>query len=346
MITNPIIPVWLMTIICIVLIFIIVYNKLLINILKKQENKKTQREKQLLIRYIVDLCIKISIIVLLFIINLRIMIPNGEVSVLNPNMNIIFVIDKTVSMRALDYDGSNERIKGVIDDCCYIVNELPNCKYSIITFGDTAQRIVPFTNDTNIVESELKAITVEDGSTAKGTSLNIVKKILEETLKREKEKVDNDSKYLVFFISDGEITIEGEEIDSFSSMKKYIDDGAVMGYGTEEGGKMVWSLYENNPSSDLYYKYYYDEDYNRQIAISKIDENNLKKLSTDLGIDYVHMEKTSNINKKLEKIKNQLSASQSVEEKISSYQDIYYYFAIPLVILMIVDFIIQKRRLQ
>ena len=48
---------------------------------------------------------------------------------------------------------------------------------------------------------------------------------------------------------------------------------------------------------------------------------------------------------KIKDIKQQISVSQTNEEKSSSYQDIYYYFAIPLAILLIVNFILQKRRL-
>ena len=33
-------------------------------------------------------------------------------------------------------------------------------------------------------------------------------------------------------------------------------------------------------------------------AISKIDENNLKKISEDIGIDYINMQNSSNIKEK------------------------------------------------
>ena len=80
-------------------------------------------------------------------------------------------------------------------------------------------------------------------------------------------------------------------------------------------------------------------------GISKLDEKNLQQIASDMGIDYVQISKTSNINYKLSDIKRQISNSQTNEEKITSYQDIYYYFAIPLAILLIIDFIIQKRRM-
>ena len=44
MIVNPIIPIWLMTIICVILIILIIYSKLLKEkITNKQNNEKTIR---------------------------------------------------------------------------------------------------------------------------------------------------------------------------------------------------------------------------------------------------------------------------------------------------------------
>lgn len=176
MIIDPIIPIWLMIIVCIIAFFIILYNGR-----KKEEDKKISKYK------ILNIIMKIIIIILLFIINLRFKLPNGEAKTINANISILFVIDKSVSMRALDYNGDKERFEGVVNDCCKIVDELSSCNFSIITFGDTAQRLILFTNDTDMVQSQLKAITLEDDTYVKGSSLNLPKDIIEETLKKEKK---------------------------------------------------------------------------------------------------------------------------------------------------------------
>ena len=345
MIINPIIPIWLMCIICVILIFLILFDKPLKDKISNKLNKeKTNRQKQLLKQYIIGAIIKIAIVIVIFVINLRFMIPNGESVALNSDLNVLFVIDTSVSMRALDYDGNKERIEGVINDCCYIIDELSGSKFSIITFGDTAQRIIPFTTDSDMVQAEIKSIKLENDFYAKGTSINVAKDVLKKTLGDERERQNGSAQFVVFFITDGEITKEGENLSSFSEIKNYISEGAVLGYGTTDGGKMVNSIYEDNPSSDYYYKYYYDN-YKKVTALSKLDEENLKQISTDLGIDYIQMNKQNNINYKLKNIKEQISNSQSTENIIKSYQDIYFYFAIPLVILLMINFIIQKRRI-
>lgn len=346
MIINPIIPIWLMSIICLILIFLILFDKpLKKKISNKFNNEKTNRQKQLLKQYIISSSVKIAIVIVIFVINLRFMIPNGESTAINLDLSVLFVVDTSVSMRALDYDSNKERIEGVINDCCYIIDELSGSKFSIITFGDTAQRIMPFTTDSDMVQAEIKAIKLENDFYAKGSSMNLSKDIFEKTLKDESKRQNGNTKFVVFFITDGEITKEGETLNSFADIRPYISNGAVLGYGTTNGGKMVNSTYADNPSSDFYYTYYYDSDYNKVTALSKLDEKNLKQIATDLGIDYIQMNRRDNINYKLKNIKEQISNSQSTEEKTETYQDIYYYFSIPLVILLIINFVIQKRRI-
>ena len=98
-------------------------------------------------------------------------------------------------------------------------------------------------------------------------------------------------------------------------------------------------------NGEPYYIYYYDEHYNKIEGISKIDEINLRQIGQDLGIDYIHMNQTSNIDNKLKEIKKNSESLQSDEQKINTYQDVYYYFAIPLLILIIISFILRKRTL-
>lgn len=343
MIINPIIPIWLMSIICIALIILIIFDKQYINrFLKKQNIEKDIQNTKV---NNINVILKLISVVLLFIINLRLMIPNGDASKITSNTSVLFVVDTTVSMRALDYDGNKQRFEGVINDCCYIVDKLPTCKFSIITFGDTAQRLIPYTTDTDMVQAELKAISLENNYFAKGSSMNIVRDILEETLKKEYEKKDEGTNLVVFFISDGEITTE-ENLETFTQIKKYVNNGAVLGYGTQDGGKMINNGDEDEPNNQYSYIYYYDDNDRYVQAISKIDENNLKQVAEDLEIDYIHMEKTSNIDYKINDIKQQSFNSQTDGRKFSTYKDLYYYFAIPLVIILIVNFIIKKRRMQ
>lgn len=209
MIIKPILPIWLMAIISLVLIVITIWNKNIKDIIKKKDNEiRTDRQKKIMKDYIINILIKSIIAILLFVINLRIMLPNGEQKISSTDLDILFVIDTSVSMRALDYDGTKERFEGVINDCIYMVEQLQGNKFSIISFGDTAKKLIPFTKDVDMTIAELKAVNIENDVYANGTSLNIVKTMLRDTLKNEYEKNDKEAKIILFFISDGEITVD------------------------------------------------------------------------------------------------------------------------------------------
>ena len=133
----------------------------------------------------------------------------------------------------------------------------------------------------------------------------------------------------------------GDALSTFSDLNKYILNGAVLGYGSTEGGKMISSQNKNEPSSEKFYLGYYDESYNWVTGISKLDEVNLK----NLGLDYIKMDKQSNIDNKLKEITKLEETNMDDEQIIKAYQDIYYIFAIPLGILLIIDYILKRKKL-
>lgn len=206
---NPIIPIWLMGIICIILIVLSVI---------KRTNKYN------IIR-------KIIIVVLLFIINLRIMVYSRNGEAISNNLDVLFVIDNTISMLAEDHHGNTARLEAVKNDCKHIVNELAGAKFSIITFNNDSQLISPYTRDTSAINEAITVMNVMDKTYAKGSSLN---KPLEDIIKQLKSSSKKEDRCrILFFISDGEITNE-DTLESYSSVKKYVSDGAVLGYGTSK----------------------------------------------------------------------------------------------------------------
>lgn len=304
----PIIPIWIMIIICIFLIIVIL-----------KTNKKD--------------IIKILIIILLFLINLRIMIPSKNSQTLSNNLDVLFVIDNTLSMNTEDYDGNKTRMYALKKDCKYIMKRLNGAKFSIITFNNNARILLPYTNDINLSIEAIDSITFPSTNYALGSSLNTPKETIITTLKSSMKK-DNRIR-IIFFISDGEIT-DDTKLESYSEISKYIDNGAVLGYGTTKGG------YIQDPKSysdkTEYIKDYYNATYQEKYkAISKMDEENLKKIASDIGIKYINMKYQSKINKKLQEIKNLISEDIELNN-ISDYEDTYYILIIPLLILLLIEF--------
>lgn len=311
---NPILPIWLMAIICIVALVI------------RRRNK---------FAYIRQVCM----IVLLFLVNLRIMIPNSDVPVLDKELNayVIFVVDDTISILAQDGRDGGTRLDDVKMDCERIVDELNGARFSVITFNNATNISCPFTNNSNHVKSVINSIYPISSYNAKGTSLNTPIDVMKTMIDRAEDK---DGKVIVFFISDGEVT-NGEEVTSFAELSKDIMNGLVLGYGTSKGAKMEIEDYDYGLVTKQTVKDYSSVPY--QDAISKMDEDNLKKIASDLEIQYVNMTNDSDISSEIQSIRKSLD-EKNKEGTRKGYGETYFLFVIPFVLLVIYEYIDIKRK--
>lgn len=257
------------------------------------------------------------------------MIPNNNSQILTNNLDVLFVIDNTISMNAEDYNGNNTRLSAIKQDCKYIVEKLSGARFSVITFNNTAKIMTPYTKDTNITIETVDIIEPIDELYAKGSSLNTPLDTMVSSLKSSQKKENRIR--ILFFISDGEIT-DDSSLKSFSEVSKYIDNGAVMGYGTNKGGYMK-TKNKYSESEDYIIDY---TNYNYNKAISKIDENNLQKIAKDINVEYIHMERQVDINRKLDEIKRLTTSNIDSSDK-STYDDTYYIFVIPLLVLLTIE---------
>ncbi len=313
MIINPIIPIWLMAIICIALVIC------------------KRKGKFAYIRQII-------MIILLFMINLRMMIPTDvEVSTKRIDANVFFVIDNTISMAANDCADGTTRMDALKTDCNNITGSLSGARFSLITFANISKLVFPLTESTSFVNSCIKGIGVTDELYAKGSSMNICKDMLVELVKAAHEK--NTGKVIVFFISDGEIT-NGDTLDSFKEAAKYIDGGAVLGYGTSKGGNMYIKDYFSDDLVAIEDK----SEYPYKKAVSKIDEENLKAIAKDVDIEYINMTTENKLDTVIDNIKKDTASLGDEDSRLDGYKDIYFIFMIPLVGMLVYEFINWKRK--
>lgn len=247
------------------------------------------------------------------------------------DLSVLFVVDNTISMLANDYQDGTERLTAVKEDCSHIIDTLYGADFSVLTFDNTAKILSPFTSDTDFAKNMIASIYPLDSFYARGSSMNTCKDILLQSLKNTKSKTEKP--IVVFFISDGEIT-NNDTLESFAEAASYIDYGAVLGYGTKQGGKMYVKSYDGQTETILQ-----DEtEYPYKDAISKINEDNLQKLADDMNIRYVNMNAQENITDTLEDIRKNAVISTEDGDETSGYQDIYYWFMIPLLLLLVYDF--------
>lgn len=220
--------------------------------------------------------------------------------------DVYFVVDTTTSMAAEDFAGDGTRLSGVKKDMLALADQFPGTRLSIITFASTAATVMPLTTDHAAFASAVDVLTPEASQNSKGSSITEAGEELEKRISaNDEDRPEN--KNVVFYFGDGEQTTT-QSPDSWSSFASRIDSGAVFGYGTSAGGKMRESqpfgygsgigepggtddepgLGSDDDSPDEGGAGDYVRDRNGNPGISKIDESNLKRIASDLGVDYHH----------------------------------------------------------
>ena len=286
---------------------------------------------------------QILMVILLFAINLRPMYISSEIKVIRQKLNCycIIVRDDTLSMMAEDVDDyvgdkPKTRMDRAKEDIDYITKNLVGAKFCIVDFNNDANLICPFTDDNKYIKDSVDAIYPLVDYHATGTNLNCCKKLLGQMIND--AKLLNDGHVVVYFLSDGENT-DDHRLDNFSDIAEGIEGGAILGYGTAKGGQMTYHDDLHNEDVLVEDK----RDYPYKPAVSKIDEKNLKSLSLDLGIEYIHMDESEDLDENLEKVMKLLDA-ETEETKEYGYADLYFWFVIPLAALVVYEFISVKRR--
>lgn len=258
------------------------------------------------------------------------------------NLNVLFVIDNTISMLANDMGEGKLRADTAKEDCMKIIEELDGAKFSVISFNNTATVLAPFSYNSDHAASVISTLYPIEELYARGSSLNTPKEAMLEALK----SVGEGQKTAVFYISDGEITND-DALQSFSELSEYIDGGAVLGYGTKNGGTM--KVY--NKWQETYEEVMDETEWPYVQAVSRIDEKNLNSLSKDLGIKYENMTENGDLSDVISSLKSRIEISEVHEETddngteyINPPKYYGYYFLIPVALLMIVNAFYVVRR--
>lgn len=200
-------------------------------------------------------------------------------------VDVFFVVDRTGSMAAEDYDGESKRLDGAKADILSVVDEIPGARYSIISFDSQATRQLPLTTDTRAVRSWTETTDRELTYRSRGS---LVDRPLDELTRALQGSVEQRpaNVRLVFFLSDGENTAQGTRA-SYADLAPLVDGGAVFGYGTEEGGQMR-SL-DFSGSGDIEEgDYIVDYANGSAPGVSKIDTAELEAVADELGVAYLH----------------------------------------------------------
>ncbi|MCQ2521812.1 MAG: VWA domain-containing protein [Lachnospiraceae bacterium] len=315
MIISPVIPIWAIIVICIGLLAL---------------------KRKGIFPYIRQ----IIMVLLLACLLLRPLLPGEGVTEKKGkvNLKVLFVVDTTLSMLAEDGEDGATRFSAVVEDCKHIVRELEGATYAVVSFDNQAYLRAPFTSNGDYVLDTIEELRPKYNPTATGTTMSRPISLMESTLQSARRSMDDlgdPGKVVVFFISDGEETND-QHTASYAGLSKYIDDGAVLGYGTEQGGIMHYTDYEGNVTEVLSTE--------GEIGVAKYGEESLMKAAQEMQLSYIHMTNSSDVDKVLKSIlkdleymKTETSATELSVNALDGATDISFYIAIPLLLMFVAE---------
>lgn len=218
--------------------------------------------------------------------------------------DVFFVVDTTASMVAEDWDGAHPRLDGVRRDAADLAARLPGARFSLIAFDSSAQARMPLTTDTAALRSALEVLGPELTFRSAGSSVAEAAEVLGERLERAREQRPDSSRY-VYYLGDGEQTARGEP-RTMAQAVGLVTGGAVLGYGTREGGRMRRtagygaavpgsSAGAGQPSADAAPPYIEDPQ-TGTAALSRIDEDRLRAIAAQLHVPYAHRSAGQSLN--------------------------------------------------
>lgn len=265
---------------------------------------------------------RLAMVVCLILIAARPVTADESVTTERLNANVFFVVDRTGSMNAEDYNGSSPRLEGVKQDMTRILEMTTGSRYSIISFDSAAASQLPLTTDATAVTSWIDTLQTESTAMSSGSNVDRPLDVLTAEVTRAQEE-DPNSHVFVYLFSDGENTDE-EEPRSFAGLNQYVDAGAVLGYGTEAGGRMKVQGGAKDGT--------YIQDPSGGDGRSKIDETTLTRIADQMGVPYIHRDGSAT---DLTSTMNGIDLSPIPFEEAEMLPDYEDWYWIPAIILAI-----------
>jgi Ca-activated chloride channel family protein len=257
-------------------------------------------------------------------------------------LEVYFVVDTTSSMAAEDFgDDAGPRLAGVRTDISSLARSFAGAEFALLTFDSSALQRLPLTSDLTALRSAVTVLTQEVTTYSSGSSIDAPRELLERVL-TDAEEVNPDRPRVVYYFGDGEQTASTEP-ESFESLAGSIDGGAVLGYGTEEGGRMM--------SYDGYADEYSEPSYIQDFAasppadaISRIDEVRLQTIADELGVQYEHREAGLGVDALVDGI--EFDTPEVSTETGTAPTELYWILTVALLVLLAREWIGLSRALR
>jgi Ca-activated chloride channel family protein len=220
-----------------------------------------------------------AIVAVAALIVLQPVVPGGAAERQEATADIFILVDISPSMVAEDWGEGQPRLDGVKADLEALATTYAGSRFCLITFEATGRLAMPLTADAGALLAAADTLVPVVTDYASGSSIDSGLTVLKEALQRA-SKAQPDRTRLVYYLGDGEQT-RNTEPKSFGQVADLVNGGAVWGYGTQAGGPMLERTLSNREDG-----YIADPANPEAKALSHIDEDNLRAIAEDLGVEY------------------------------------------------------------
>lgn len=246
------------------------------------------------------------------------------------NLNIFFVIDNTGSMVAQDMNDSKYRFEVVGEDMKKIVKLFPGSKFSITSLDYGINRVMPLINNPDTVISYINTLQPKQSTLSSDSKLSDLLDAVGEKIEKYSKRFPERSNILIF-MTDGEEQ-DGRKINTPDNLRKHLSGGAIIGYGTTTGSKINLVSYsciaidqKSCVGKQIINESVYVKEPNTSIEhISKLNEDNLKQVASDLSLPYYNRNASDNKFDNVDNFAKQAAIYNSSDKNATVLNDLYW----------------------
>ncbi len=243
-------------------------------------------------------------------------------------IDVYIMLDVSLSMQAQDIKPS--RLEKAKMEIANLMQKLHGDRIGLIIFAGEAYVQFPLTSDYSAAKLFLDAVdvnSVPQPGTAIASAINLATKSFDYSSKTEKVEI---------LITDG----EDHQGDISAATKKASDKGIMIytiGLGSPEGVPIPMF---NQQGQQVGFK----TDENGNTVITKLDETILKMIASDTNGKYFRAANGQDELDLIYKDLSKLRKTQFGEKRVTDYEDRFYYFLAPAIILLLLEFFISENK--
>ncbi|OBJ48083.1 VWA domain-containing protein [Mycobacterium sp. 1423905.2] len=198
------------------------------------------------------------------------------------NLNVFFVVDRSVNSRVEDFGDGKSRMSGIRADLAGLIEQYPRARFALISFASNATLDWPLSDDAASLQSVVKGLSpyTAAGADAVYRADAVAARDVLRAKIDQAGKTFPGSQSFVFYFGAGDADSR-MPATSIELGRAKVAGGAVLGYGTKAGGPIPkgWvngrKVYQSDPDGGGSVK-------------SAIDESRLQDIAGQLDVPYIH----------------------------------------------------------